>query len=155
MSHEKLYQAKNVCVINSESDLTGLVSEPMSPLGHVGSHVEFQAQIAEVDLDLETGTALGLIVTELVSNCLKHAFPDDGAGKISLALNEIDDSTLELSVADDGVDLPQNVKWDKPNTLGLDLVRILSNQLSGHLEMRRDRGTEMVPRFSRRGWWGT
>ena len=139
--------------IDNESYLTGLVSEFMSPPGHVGSHVEFQPD-RRVDLNLETGLALCLIVTELVSNCLKHGFPDDGAGKISLALNEIDDSTLELSVADDGVDLPQNVKWDKPNTLGLDLVRILSNQLSGHLEMRRDRGTEMVPRFSRRRWWG-
>jgi two-component sensor histidine kinase len=142
-----------VSAINNESHLTGLVSELTSPLGHVGSHVECQPD-RQVDLNLESGVALGLIVTEPVGNCLKYAFTDDGAGMISLALNEIDDSPLELSVADHGVDLPQNVKWDKPNTLGLDLVRILSNQLSGHLEMTRDRGTEMVLRFSRRRWWG-
>ena len=150
MAHEKLYQAENVSAINSESYLTDLVSELMSSLGHVGPHVEFQIESAEVDLDLETCTAFGSIVTELVSNCLEHAFPWHRAGKISLALKEIDDSTLELSVADDGVGLPQNIQLDKSNTLGLDLVRILSNQLRGHLEIRRDCGTEIVLRFSRR-----
>ncbi len=107
MSHEKLYQAKNVSAINSESYLTVLVSELMSSLDHVGSHVEFQAQIAELDLDPETGTALGLVFIEPVSHCVKHAFPDDGAGKLSLAVNEINDSTLGLSVADDAVGLSQ------------------------------------------------
>jgi two-component sensor histidine kinase len=114
-----------VSAINNESYLNGLVNEFMFSLGHVGSHVEFQAQIAEVDLDLETGTVLCLIVTELVSNCLKHAFPDDGAGKIFLALHQIDDSTLELSVADDRIGLLQNVQRDKPNALGIDLVNVL------------------------------
>ncbi len=150
MSHEKLYQAKNVSAINSEPYVTGLVNELMSLLDHVGSHVEFQAQSAEVDLDPETGTALGLIVTEQLSNCLKHAFPDEEAGKILLALNEIDDSTLEVSVADDRIGLLQNVQWDMPNTLRLDLVRILSNQLRGHLAMKCDRATEIVLRFRRR-----
>jgi two-component sensor histidine kinase len=114
-----------VSAINNESYLTGLVGEFMSPLGHVWSHVEFQGKTAEVDLDLETGTTLCLIVTEVVSNCLKHTFPDDGAGKIFLALHQIDDSTLELSVADDGIGLLQNVQWDKPNALGVDLVNVL------------------------------
>ncbi len=150
MAHEKLYQAENVSAINSESYLTDLVNELMSSLGHVGSQIELQIESAEVELDLEIGTALGLIVTELVSNCLKHAFPGHRAGKISLALKEIDESTLELSVADDGVGLPQNIQLDKPNTLGLDLVRILSNQLRGHFEIRRDRGTEIVLRFRSR-----
>ncbi len=125
MSHDKLCKSKNVSAINCESYLTGLVSEFMSSLGHVGSHIEFQIESAEVDLHLETGTALGLIVTELASTCLKHAFPDHRAGKISLALKEIDDSTLELSAADDAVGLPQNVQWDKPNALGHDLVSVM------------------------------
>jgi two-component sensor histidine kinase len=150
MSNEKVYDARNMSAINSESYVTGLVNEFMSSLDYVGSHVEFQAQSAEVDLDPETGTALGLIVTERVSNCLKHAFPDDRAGKISLALKEIDDSTSEPSVADDRFGLLQNVQWDKPNALGLELVRILSNQFLGHLAMKRDRATEIVLRFSRR-----
>ena len=53
MAHEKLYQAENLSAINNEVYLTGLVSDLMSSLGDVGSYVEFQAQIAEVDLDLE------------------------------------------------------------------------------------------------------
>jgi two-component sensor histidine kinase len=67
VSHDKLCQSKNVSASNCEPYLFGLVSEFMSSLGHAESHVEFQAQSAEVDLDLGNGTALGLIVTELVS----------------------------------------------------------------------------------------
>jgi PAS domain S-box-containing protein len=150
LAHEKLYQAENLSAINSKDYLTSLVHHLTSALGHVGFDVQIQTRIAEVDLDLETGVTLGLIVTELLSNCLKHAFPDDGGGTISLDLRENDSSTLELSVADNGVGLPQHVHLDKPSTLGLDLVRIFSRQLRGQLEVRRDGGTEIILRFSRR-----
>jgi two-component system, sensor histidine kinase PdtaS len=122
--------------ISIEAYLAELVGDLIYSSGRVGSNVELQTRITEVDLDLETCVVLCLIVTELASNSLKHAFPENWAGEISLGLKEIDDSTLELSVADDGVGLPQNVQLDKPNTLGLDLVNILSRQLNSHIETR-------------------
>ncbi len=150
LAHEKLYQSENLSAINSKDYLTSLAHHLRSALLHVGSDVELQPQIAEVNLDLEIGVTLGFIVTELLSNCIKHAFPDGRSGKISLALKEIDDSTLELCVADDGVGLPQDIQLNKPSTLGLDLVRIFCRQLRGNLEVRRDRGTEIILRFSHR-----
>lgn len=149
LAHEKLYQAENLSAINSKDYLTSLVHHLLTALGHVGSDVRLQLQLCDADLDLETGVTLGLIVTELVSNCFKHAFPDHRTGKISLALRDIGDPTLELSVADDGIGLPLDVQLDNPSTLGLDLVRIFARQLRGNLEVRRDIGTEIILRFSR------
>jgi PAS domain S-box-containing protein len=150
LAHEKLYQGENLSTISSKDYLTSLVDLLHSALKKIGSNVQLHLQIAEVDLDLESGVTLGFIVTELVSNAFKHAFPNHRAGQICLSVKEIDHSTLELSVADDGVGLPNDVQLNKPTTLGLDLVRIFSSQLNGHLEFRGDRGTEIILRFSRK-----
>jgi|GEM_PF-2343522 len=150
LAYEKLYQAQNLSAINSKDYLTSLVHGLISSWSHVGAHVEIQLQVAALDLDLETGVTLGFIVTELVSNALKHAFPNYRAGKITLVLSENDDSILQLSVADDGVGLPENVPLDKPSTLGLDLVRIFCRQLRGHVDVQRDHGTRIMLTFSRR-----
>jgi PAS domain S-box-containing protein len=148
LAHEKLYQAENLSEIDSKDYLTSLSRHLLAGFGRVGGQVKLEEAIAQVDLDLETGITLGLIVTELLTNALKHAFPDDRAGTIALTLKEIGHSILELSVADDGIGLPDTVQLDKPSTLGLDLVRIFSRQLRGHMEFRRDRGTEAILRFS-------
>ena len=101
--------------------MSSLVEYLKAGLGHVGSNLPVQFQIAEIDLDLETCVTLGFIVTEMVSNSLNHGFPDDRTGRISVILRETDDSTLELSVADDGVGLPEDIQIQNPITLGLDL----------------------------------
>jgi PAS domain S-box-containing protein len=150
LAHEKLYRAENLSAINSRDYLSSLVRHLMAALGCVGTNVELQLEVAEVELDLQTGITLALIASELVSNCLKHAFPDGRAGKIFFTLKETGHASLELSVVDDGVGLSENIESEKPNTLGLDLVRIFSRQLNGHLEFRRNGGTEVVLRFSRR-----
>ena len=150
LAHEKLYQSENLSAINSKDYLTSLARDLKSALTHVGSDVQLQLEIAEVSLDLEIGVTLGFIVTELLSNCIKHAFPDGGSGKISLILTENSNSALELTVTDNGIGLPEDIQFQNPNTLGLDLVRIFSRQIRGQLEVRRNHGTEIVLRFSRR-----
>ncbi|MFH0823751.1 MAG: histidine kinase dimerization/phosphoacceptor domain -containing protein [Pseudomonadota bacterium] len=150
LAHEQLLLSENLYEINSRDYFSGLVEHLSSRLGHVGSHIRFQSRIAELNLDLETGATLGRIVTELVTNCYKRAFPGDGPGTITLTLKEVDDSTLELSTADNGVGLPEETGFQKPNTLGLDLVRIFSRQLCAQFDVRRDRGTDIILRLNRR-----
>ena len=150
LAHEKLYQADNLSEINAKDYLGSLLHHLIQSVGNIGGAVQVNADIAEVDLDLETGVTLGFIVTELVTNALKHAFPDDRPGEISIALKEIDDSTLELCVSDDGVGLPEHIQFQNPDTLGLDLVNIFCRQLRCHLQLKRDRGTKLILRFSRR-----
>jgi len=148
LAHEKLYQTENLASINSKNYLRSLVRHLLGALGKRGSKVQLEMQVEEAPLDLETCCILGFIVTELVSNCLKHAFSDHRAGKISLFFKQIEDPTFALSVADDGIGMPENIQLQEANTMGLNLVRIFTRQLGGHVEVRRDHGTEVILTFN-------
>jgi two-component sensor histidine kinase len=91
----------------------------------------------------------GLIVNELVSNSLKHAFPDGRTGTIRVQ-GAADASTATLRVSDDGVGLPVGVDVLTVGTLGLQLVRTLTDQLEGSIGFRSSGGTEIVVEFPRR-----
>ncbi len=113
--------------------------------------------------DVDTAVPLGLIVNELVSNSLKHAFPDRKTGKIRIKLYRTDfdeygtsreekDSEGEstgfiLAVSDNGADIPETVDLKNSETLGLQLVSVLVNQLEGEIELKRENGTEFIIRF--------
>jgi PAS domain S-box-containing protein len=147
LAHEKLYQSESLADLNVRDYLTNLVDHLFASGGKVGSTVQLQSEIAEIDVGLEIAVTLGFIVTELVSNSLKHAFPEGRSGRVLLSLKRLDESTLELVVADDGVGFPAHVQVERARTLGLDLVRIFSRQLEGRLDVRHNQGTEFVLRF--------
>lgn len=147
LAHEKLHQSESLADLNVRDYLTNLVDHLFAAGGKLGSTVQLQKEIAEVRVGLEIAVTLGFIVTELVSNSLKHAFPEGRSGRVLLSLERLDESTLELVVADDGVGLPNHVKMESARTLGLDLVRIFSRQLEGHLDVRHNQGTEFSLRF--------
>jgi two-component sensor histidine kinase len=109
---------------------------------------------------MDTAVPLGIIVNELVSNSLKHAFPGRDKGEIQIKLfkevkigNEVSNNKEEpagrgtkytLIVSDDGTGIPDNIDLDNSDTLGLQLVNILVDQLDGEIELKRNRGTEFV-----------
>ena len=106
--------------------------------------VRLTCQCDQVVLDLDAGTALGLIVTELISNSLEHAFPD-GTGSISVSLTSGqsgDDATLIVS--DNGVGVPENKDGNHP---GLSLVKRLMEQVKGSVTICSDHGTKWVLKF--------
>jgi PAS domain S-box-containing protein len=148
LAHEKLYQSQSLADLNVREYLTNLVDHMFAAGGRVGSTVHLQKEIAEVRVGLEIAVTLGFIVTELVSNSLKHAFPEGRSGRVLLSLKKLDESTLELVVADDGVGLPAHIQVESARTLGLDLVRIFSRQLEAHLDVRHNQGTEFSLRFN-------
>ena len=95
-------------------------------------------------LDIDTAIPCGLIVSELVANSLKHAFPDGQVGKISVALGHLDQWTLRLSVCDDGVGMDQNTPSEKIGApIGWELVRTLTEQLGGSIEINKQLGTQI------------
>ena len=117
-----------------------------------------------VFFDMDIAVPLGIIINELVSNSLKYAFPDKDKGLIQIKLcreesaecaNNIPGSTKEgcngtnfsLTVSDDGVGMPERFNSEKSETLGLELVMILVDQLGDKLELKRDPGTEFIIRF--------
>jgi two-component sensor histidine kinase len=86
---------------------------------------------------IDTAIPLGLIAHELTSNALKYAFPEERRGELRVAL-EKNGSSVQLVVADNGVGIPDHVRWDRPETLGLQLVESLTRQLKGSVELRRE-----------------
>jgi two-component sensor histidine kinase len=104
-----------------------------------------------VFLDIETAIPCGLIVNELVSNSLQHAFPDGRAGEVRVLLRPDAAGRLELIVSDNGMGLPDSVDPDSAQTMGLYLVKLLSeNQLDGTIAVNRNLGTEFKIVFKER-----
>jgi two-component sensor histidine kinase len=97
--------------------------------------------IERLPLRVDVAIPCGLIVNELVTNALKHAFPQGRAGHIEVKLARTDRRVATLSVADDGVGLPEHVAIGTTDTLGLELVATLADQLEAEMTVERDGGT--------------
>lgn len=95
-------------------------------------------------MDLEVAIPLGLILNELISNCLKHAFPNHRSGQILVTLERNLDGVLKLSVDDNGVGLPESFDWEKCPSLGMKLIKILTEQMHAELTLRRRPGTAVT-----------
>jgi two-component sensor histidine kinase len=99
-----------------------------------------------VGFDLDTGLTCGLILEELVSNCLKHAF-HDRQGTITITLQAHADDTYSLRVEDDGVGFPKDGILNNPDSLGLELVGLMAEKLDGAVTLQSGQGTEWQVRF--------
>ncbi len=113
-----------------------------------GDKIRLALDVEPLGLGLDAATPCGLLVNELISNALKYAFPDGGAGEIRVALHATDDGDIELVVSDDGVGMPAEFDWRGARTLGLRLVRnLVERQLQGQLDLDRAHGTKWRIRF--------
>lgn len=147
MIHEKLYQSNNLSGIAFGKYARELAAYLFRSYGVYESQVRLITQIGGDVLSLERAVPCGLIVTELISNSLKYAFPDGRAGEIVVSLDTAPDGVITLSVADDGVGLPADFDFAGAPSLGLKLVRGLADQLQATLGVRRDQGTRFQLRF--------
>lgn len=159
--HEEFYQNKKMDALEFSSYLWKL-TENLFKTYKVGStDISLNMDMEESTFfDMDTAAPLGIIVNELVSNSLKHAFAGMKTGEIRIKLRrnemyrvrrdhrrrKITEFTLEIS--DDGVGIPENYEIERSETLGLQLVSILREQLDGELKLRRKGGTEFILRFN-------
>ena len=102
-------------------------------------------EIEDINLNIDTAIPLGLIINELVTNTIKYAFPQN-EGTITIQLKSQHEK-MEITIADDGTGLPKNIKWENPETLGLQLVQSLIKQLDGELKLNTDNVTEFKNTF--------
>ena len=100
-----------------------------------------------LDVYKRQGLTCGLIIDELVSNCLKHAFIDDSGGTVHIDLLDHVDGTFTLCVSDNGIGIPKDGVPNNPDSLGLELVTLLAEKLDGSTELRSGAGTEWQIRF--------
>jgi len=104
---------------------------------------------------MDTAVPLGIIVNELVSNSLKHAFPGKDEGEIRIKLHREEHkkesnkaTSFTLIVSDNGVGIPENLDLENTDSLGIQLITTLVDQLDGKLELKRNDGTEFAIRFT-------
>lgn len=140
--HEKLYQSETLAKLPVGNYISGVLDQVARTYGVVGSRVKLKTEIENIDIGVDTAIPLGFIVTELYSNCLKHAFPDTRRGSVRVVLRSAEAGRLELIVSDDGVGLPENMPTDGESSLGLKLVRIFTQQIRGTMTVDGKDGAE-------------
>lgn len=146
--HEELYQAGNLARVDFASYLRRLLPDlARTYRADASEKIDLKIEAEDVSLPVDRAIPCGLIVNELITNALKHAFPAGRPGNIQVRLVAQEQQTL-LGVRDDGVGFPADLDFRQSRSLGLQLVCTLANQLGGTLSLKRDNGTEFVMLFS-------
>jgi len=146
--HEKLYQSKDFTHVPFRDYLTSLIRYLYQSYTPKAGTIELVTEIEDLPLTITHAIPCGLIVNELLSNALKHAFPGERTGTITLSLHSPEPHTYELTVSDDGIGIPDEIDPKTTKTLGLHLVSILvEDQLKGEIEVEREGGTRVRIRF--------
>jgi PAS domain S-box-containing protein len=145
--HEKLYQSSDLSRIDFSDYIKSLTSLLFRSFGVDRERIALKIEGDHIFLSVETAVPCGLIVNELLSNCLKHAFPEGRAGEIAVGVYSREPAWCVINVKDNGVGLPKELDLEQTETLGLQLVRTLAGQLRAEVEVVREGGTEFRIRF--------
>jgi two-component sensor histidine kinase len=140
--HQKLYVNDNVANIGMRDYLRDLVSY-LEDSFSTKQKIYFQLELDDIELDIAQAVPLGLIVNEAVTNAIKYAFPDQQKGEIIIQLTIQSNEHVALVIADNGVGLPQNLIESSTGTLGLRLIKGLSDNLEANFEISNRKGTSI------------
>ena len=139
--HEKLYQTEDLSRINFADYIRSLTVHLFHTYRINPNIVKMNTEVEEVYLNINKAIPCGLVINELVSNALKHAFPNSKRGEIHIKFYSNRQNRKRLIVSDDGVGLPENLNIQEPETLGLQLVNDLVKQVEGTIKLDRTKGT--------------
>ena len=142
--HEKLYQSESVSRIDMHGYLRTLTGEIMRVNTPQGARRDIKLNVHGVGMGLDTALPVGLIVTELVTNCLKYAFRGRKEGVIYVSLAGGADGKFQLVVWDNGVGMDPNFDIAQATSLGMRLVKMLTDQLNGSLVFECNQGTRIT-----------
>jgi two-component sensor histidine kinase len=146
--HERLYRSTDLSEIDFKDYISRLVGELYLSFGVNADQIRLELDLHVVKLGIDNAIPCGLLVNELVSNSLKHGFPGGRRGRLKLTLCAGEDGTVRLGIGDDGAGLPAGLDFRKTETLGLQLVCTLVDQLRGTIELDRAKGTEFLVVFN-------
>jgi two-component sensor histidine kinase len=145
--HEKLYQSGNLSEINLHAYIENLAAILFRSYQAQAGQIQFNAQVEDIKVGVDTAVPLGLILNELISNALKHAFPDGRSGIIQVSLRRESPEWVCLACQDYGQGLPEGQSLMNSHSLGLQLVTSLTDQLNGELTVNNSPGAKFVIRF--------
>ena len=143
--YEKLYRSPDYRSIRA-ADYLGRLIEGIRLTYSTGTSIRIEKRIDDMTLDSRVLFPAGMIVNELLTNALRHAFPDGRNGEIEVGLVRAG-GEIELTVSDNGEGIPPHVEVDNARGFGLVLVSTLAEQLGGALELERGNGTSWTLRF--------
>ncbi len=147
--HEHLYQSESFAEVRAQDYLQELIEELLFTYEDVGSHTAVSVNARDISFGVETAVPLGLIVSELASNSLKHAFSNAIAGEIRISLESLGNDEFELQVSDNGVGFSTGSSGNQQESFGLYLVRTLVEQLHGEMHIDASEGAAFLIRFQR------
>jgi len=145
MIHESLYQSSDLKRIEFSEYITTLAKNLFYSYAADPNRVKMSVNVDKVMLDINTAIPLGLILTELISNCLKYAFPDGDSGEIKVDFHSYTEEgthKFKLTVSDNGVGLPQDFDPKKSDSLGIMLIYSLSEQIGALIKLDTSNGTK-------------
>jgi two-component sensor histidine kinase len=146
--HENLYRAGNFSRISMMAHLGTLCASLARAYGLNGGNIELVTEVEDILLALDLAIPVGLIVNELTSNALKHAFPDGRPGRVIIGFRRVGRSMCELVVGDNGIGTAVSMDPPQGGSLGLQLVHDLTAQLRGTIHVSQDGGTTFAILFT-------
>ena len=144
--HEKLYQSRDLDKINFSEYIQSLTRDLFRSYQSQVSRIKLNCEAGEVFLEIDQAILCGLIVNELVSNAIKHAFKGRSEGEIFVKLSH-DGDLYQILVRDNGIGFPENLDIENTDSLGLQLVSSLTLQMSGTIQIDSEDGTEIRINF--------
>jgi two-component sensor histidine kinase/ABC-type amino acid transport substrate-binding protein len=145
--HESLYRSNNISKIVMSAYIQNLLTNIYASYCKMDCSIEFETDLDDIVLSIEKALPIGLIVNEVLSNSLKHAFPGKNKGKISIIFKYIN-NRKKLIIKDNGIGFPKEIDINSDlTTYGLKLISILNKQIKGKLEVFSENGTEFVITF--------
>jgi PAS domain S-box-containing protein len=147
LAHEALYESENLELVDADLYIQRIVANLRVSYPVSRKQLRVKTDVESITFSINVALPCGLIVNELVTNSLKHAFPEDREGEVVVALVSTGEAEFQLTVRDNGVGMPQHIDLQHPESLGLELVTDLAKQLNGTVEFTGGDGTEFHVRF--------
>jgi PAS domain S-box-containing protein len=145
--HERLYQSSDLAQIDFAGYVRDVTNHLLRSYQNGRHPVRLKVDVEPVSLNIDTAIPCALIINELVSNSLKYAFPNGQPGEIQVSMNHTDTNDLNLRISDNGVGFPETLFWRNTDSLGLQLVRNLTDQLNGSIKCHLQQGAQFDIRF--------
>jgi two-component sensor histidine kinase/DNA-binding NarL/FixJ family response regulator len=145
--HEMLYKSKSLSKIDFNEYIHHLVESLFMVYNIKSKHVSATIEVTDTPVSIATAIPLGLIISELVTNALKYAFPAERNGEIRITMTIDDDNTYNLTVRDNGIGFPDNFNIETVSSFGMHLTSILIKQLDGSTNIRNDNGALFTIKF--------
>ena len=149
--HDKLYRSEDLSKVKFSEYISDMVDKMYRSYDLSSRKITLTKDIEKITtLRIDDATPCGLIINELVSNSLKHAFPEGQEGEIKVTLRSNKEGEVEMTVGDNGIGMPKDLDLENSESMGLTLVNALTGQLQAKIELNREKGTEYKISFRKR-----